>query len=80
MRAQAWQSRVKVVREGTFLHTHKVVGQGGATLASPHPDTGRSPTAFKVQALARCTCDVGESVSAACPLPPPRDNRVTSPV
>ena len=39
---------------GRFLHTHKVVGQGGATLASPHPDTGRSPTAFKVQALARC--------------------------
>ena len=41
-----------------------MVGQGGATLASPHPDTGRSPTAFKVQALARCTW------VSSLPLPP----------
>ena len=27
---------------------------GGATLASPRLDTGRSPMAFKVQAPARC--------------------------
>jgi len=40
------------------------VGQGGATLASPHPDTGRSPAAFKVQALARCTW------VSSLPLPP----------
>ena len=42
----------------------KVVGQGGATLASPRPDTGRSPPAFKVQALARCTW------VSSLPLPP----------
>ena len=42
----------------------KLVGQGGATLASPRPDTGRSPTAFKVQALARCTW------VSSLPLPP----------
>ena len=41
-----------------------MVGQGGATLASPRPDTGRSPTAFKVQALARCTW------VSSLPLPP----------
>ena len=41
-----------------------MVGQGGATLASSHPDTGRSPTAFKVQALARCTW------VSSLPLPP----------
>ena len=53
------------VRYFKFLHTHKEWwGKGGATLASPHPDTGRSPTAFKVQALARCTW-----VSSP-PLPP----------
>ena len=40
------------------------ISQGGATLASPRPDTGRSPTAFKVQALARCTW------VSSLPLPP----------
>ena len=40
------------VGKGELLHTHKVVGQGGATLASPRLDD-RSPTAFKVQGPVR---------------------------
>ena len=37
---------------GKLLHTHKVVWQGGATLASPRLDD-KSPTALQVQGPVR---------------------------
>ena len=44
----AWEGKV---RSGTLLHTHEVVGQGGATLASPRLTTG-APRHLKCKA--RC--------------------------
>ena len=62
-RLYTYGSKVRYGKANFSTHT-KWWGKGGATLASPRPDTGKSPTAFKVQALARCTW------VSSLPLPP----------